>query len=142
MSMSFDLTMSIICDAICIAGFAMNLHISKQSQTEKWRWVIIALALVISFGYTVYNSSELERINNIHRQATAIYNDYNSYGSNKEFIQESLAFLEENQDRYPDSYDRALQIYFDMKNSVGQYDSEPAREIRGILKGIATLNGK
>ena len=139
MSVNSALILSIICDAIGIVGFAMNLHFSKQSKIEKWRWVIIAIALVISFGFTVYNSSELSRIKNIHRQASAICEHYSSSYSD-EFIQESLVFLEENRDVYPDSYNRAEQIYSDMNSSVVRYDFETARKLYGIIKGIATLN--
>lgn len=139
MSVNSALILSIICDAITIVGFAMNLHFSKQSKAEKWRWVIIAIAIAISFGFTVYNSSKLFRIKNIHRQASAICEHYySSYSA--EFIQESLVFLEENRDVYPDSYNRAVQSYDKMKSATIQYDFEVAREMYGIVKGIATLN--
>lgn len=141
MSVNLSLILSIICDAISIVGFAMNLHFSKQSKTEKWRWVIIAIVLVVSFGFTVYSGSELLRVKNIHRQASAICEHYSTSYSD-EFIQESLAFLEENRDQYPDSYNRAQQIYVDMNNSIIQYDFETARKLYGIIKGIATLNGE
>lgn len=141
MSVNSALILSIIGDAITIVGFAINLHFSKQSKMEKLRWVIVAIVLVISFSFTVYNGSELSRIKNIHRQANAICEHYSSSYSD-EFIQESLAFLEENRDRYPDSYDRAQQIYAEMNNSVVQYDFEAARKLYGIVKGIATLNDK
>lgn len=140
--MSNALILSIICDAIGVVSFVMNLHFSKQPKAEKWRWVIIAIMLVISFGLTVYYCSELSRINNIHKQAGVIYDDYNGFGPNKEFIQESLIFLEENKDRYPDAYQRAIQIQEDMKKSDFIYNTDPAVEIRGIIKGIATLNGE
>ena len=139
MSVNSALILSIICDAITIVGFAMNLHFSKQSKAEKWRWVIIATAIAISFGFTVYNSSKLLRIKNIHRQASAICEHYYSSCSD-EFIQESLVFLEENSDVYPDSYNRAVQSYDKMKSATIQYDFEVAREMYGIVKGIATLN--
>ena len=139
MSVNSALILSIICDAITIVGFAMNLHFSKQSKAEKWRWVIIAIAIAISFGFTVYNSSKLLRIKNIHRQASAICEHYYSSYSD-EFIQESLVFLEENRDVYPDSYNRAVQSYDKMKNATIQYDFEVAREMYGIVKGIATMN--
>lgn len=139
MPVNSALILSIICDAITIVGFAINLHFSKQSKTEKWRWVIIAIAIAISFGFTVYNSSKLLRIKNIHRQASAICEQYySSYSA--EFIQESLVFLEENRDVYPDSYNRAVQSYDKMKSATIQYDFEVAREMYGIVKGIATLN--
>lgn len=140
--MNFILLLTVVSSICTIVGFILNLFISKFIKSEKWKWVISLFILTFSSGYAVYYNSENERIKNIHRQATVIYEDYNSFSPNKAFIQESLAFLEENQDRYPDSYERAVQIYSDMKNSVGQYDYEPAIEIRGIIKGIAALNGE
>ena len=58
--MSFFLILSIIGDAIGIAEFAMNLHFSKQSKMEKLRWMIVAIVLVISFSFTVYNGRVTE----------------------------------------------------------------------------------
>ena len=58
----------------------------------------------------------------------------------KRVVTNKIVFLEENKDRYPDAYKRAMQIYSDMKSSEFQYDSEPAAEMRGILKGISTIN--
>ena len=135
MSVSSSLILSIICYAITVVGFAMNLHFSTQSKTEKCRWVIIAIALCISFGFTVYNSSKLERGNNIHRQASAICEHYHSSYS-AELIQESLVFLEENRDVYPDSYNRAVQSYDKMKSAIVPYDCEVARKWYGLIKGI------
>lgn len=140
--MSFLLVLSIVGEICSIIGFVINLYVSKLTKSENLRWIIIFCCLLVFGGSAVYYSSENERIKNIHRQAKAIYDDYVPSGNEKEFIQESLAFLEENKDRYPDSYNRAVQIYSDMKNSTIQYSYEPAIEIRGIIKGIVTLNGE
>lgn len=114
---------------------------SKYTKARILQWVIIVFLLTFSSGYAVQYNSELERIKNIHRQAMAIYDHYNPYSiNNYEFIQESLVFLEENKDRYFDAYTRAYQINLDMEKSDSQYNSEPAKKIRGIIKGIATLN--
>ena len=104
MSVNSALILSIICDAITIVGFAMNLHFSKQSKKEKWRWVLVAIALVISFSFTVYNGSELSRIKNIHRQASTLCEHY-STSYCEEYILEAITFLEENRERYPDYSD-------------------------------------
>ena len=108
-------------------------------KSNKWLWFTIVFILTLATGFSVHYSSELQRIKSIHRQANAICSHYHS-SYNKEFIQEVLAFLEENKDIYPDSYDRAIQIYVDMKSSIVQYDYEPAQELHGIIKGIAALN--
>ena len=108
---------------------------------KKWLWFTIVFILTLATGFAVHYNSELERTKSIHRQANSICSHYHS-SYNKEFIQEVLAFLEENKDIYPDSYDRAIQIYVDMKNTSMQYDYEPAQEMYGIIKGIAALNEK
>lgn len=134
-----------IVSAICsILGLVISLFVSNFIKSPKLKRLVIGFILfVITFisGLVAHISSENERIKNIHRQAYSIYEDYNPFYSKKAFIQEALTFLEENQDRYPDSYKRAVQIYSDMKNSDGQYDYEPAIEIYGIIEGIAKLNG-
>lgn len=127
--------------SVCsIVGFLITLF-SMNSWGKRILWAIVIFLLTFSGGYAVNRNSENERIKNIHRQANAICEHYSSSYSD-EFIQESLAFLEENRDRYPDSYGRAQQIYAEMNNSVVQYDFEAARKLYGIVKGIATLNDK
>ncbi len=130
-----------ISSAVCsIVGFFITIF-SKYSWGKRILWSVVIFILTFISGYAVNRNSENERIKNIHRQANAICEHYSSSYSD-EFIQESLAFLEENRDRYPDSYDRAQQIYAEMNNSVVQYDFEAARKLYGIVKGIATLNDK
>ena len=125
-----------IVSAICgIISFFTTPYV----KSNKWLWFTIVFILTLATGFAVHYNSELERIKSIHRQANAICSHYHS-SYNKEFIQEVLAFLEENKDIYPDSYDRAIQIYVDMKSSIVQYDYEPAQELHGIIKGIAALN--
>lgn len=139
--MNYMLFLTIVSSVCSIVGFIIAIC-SKYSWGKVFQWCVIVFILTFASGYAVNSNSENERIKSIHRQAKAIYDDYVPSGNEKEFIQESLAFLEENKDRYPDSYNRAVQIYFDMKNSTIQYSYEPAIEIRGIIKGIVTLNGE
>ena len=118
----------------------LSFFTSKLFKSHLWLWAVVVFILTFASGYAIHYNSELERIKNIHRQANVIYEHYHSYCNNKEYIQETLIFLEENKDRYPDAYKRAMQIYSDMKSSEFQYDSEPAAEMRGMLKGISTIN--
>lgn len=134
--MSFIVLIGLVSSICSIIG----LFISDKFKSNRWFYVIFIFIMTFACGYAVHYNSELERIKNIHRQANAIYEHYHSYGNNKEYIQETLIFLEENKDRYPDAYKRAIQIYSNMKSSEFQYDSEPAAEMRGLLKGIAILN--
>lgn len=134
--MSFESLIVLLASICSILGY----FIPGKFKSNRWFYVIFIFIMTIACGYIIQYNSELERIKSIHRQANAIYEHYHSYGNNKEYIQETLIFIEENKDRYPDAYKRAMQIYSDMKSSEFQYDSEPAAEMRGILKGISTIN--
>lgn len=136
MSMNYLVLIGLI-SAICSI---LSFFTSQLFKSRLWLWAVVVFILSFASGYAIHYNSELERIKNIHRQAMAIYEHNGVYSINKEFIQEALIFLEENRDRYPDAYKRANYIYSEMKNSEFQYDSEPATEIRGIIKGIAKLN--
>ncbi len=98
----------------------LSFFTSKMFKSRLWVWSVVVFILTFASGYTIYSNSELERIKNIHSQANAIYEHYHSFGDNKEYIQETLIFLEENKDRYPDAYKRAMQIYSD-KKSQGRF---------------------
>jgi hypothetical protein len=133
------LTLLTIVSAICgIIGF----FTSKLFKSQIYLWAIVVFILTFASGLAVYYSSELARINDIHKKADAIYEDYNPFGPNNAFIQESLTFLEENKERYQDAYNRANHIYIDMKESELQLTTDAAIEIRGIIKGISTLTAK
>ena len=132
------LTLIGLVSAICSILSFVTLQIFKS---HRWLWAVIVFILTFASGYAIHYNSELERIKNIHRQATTIYEHYDiNSTNNNEFIQEAIVFLEENRDKYPDSYKRAMQIYSDMNRSEFKYDPEPAKKIRGIIKGVATLN--
>ena len=135
--MSFIGVITIVSSICGIISFVTTPYV----KSKKWLWFTIVFILTLATGFAVHYNSELERTKSIHRQANSICSHYHS-SYNKEFIQEVLAFLEENKDIYPDSYDRAIQIYVDMKNTSMQYDYEPAQEMYGIIKGIAALNEK
>lgn len=127
--------------SVCsIVGFLITLF-SMNSWGKRILWAIVIFLLTFSGGYAVNRNSENERIKNIHRQSIAICNHY-GYSYCEEFVQEALTFLEENRERYPDSYDRAKQIYQDLNDAAipDCYDAE--RKLHGILKSISALNGE
>ena len=134
--MSFIVLIGLLSSVCSICSFFASI----KFKSNRWLYTIFVFVTTLVCGYAVYKSSELERINNIHRQAMAISKHYDAYTIRKEFIQEVLIYLEENRDRYPEAYERAKQIYSEMKNSEYHYDEEAATELYGIIKGIATLN--
>lgn len=133
------LTLIAIVSAIC--GI-ISFFTSKLFKSRIYLWAAVVSILTFASGLAVYYNSELARINDIHKKADAIYNDYVPYSSDNMFIQESLTFLEENKDRYPDAYKRANQIYQDVKESEHHFTRDAAIEIQGIIKGISTLTAK
>lgn len=133
------LSLITIVSAICTI---ISFFTSKLFKSRIYLWAAVVFILTFASGLAVYYSSELARINDIHKKADAIYEDYNPFGPNNAFIQESLTFLEENKERYQDAYNRANQIYIDMKESELQLTTDAAIEIRGIIKGISTLTAK
>lgn len=136
MSMSYLVLIGLI-SAICSI---LSFFTSKLFKSRLWLWAVVVFILTFASGFAIHYNSELERINNIHRQAIAISEHYTPYGGYKEYIQESLTFLEENRDKYPEAYERAKDIYFDLKVRESKDDFSSAKEIHGIIKGIATIS--
>ena len=70
------------------------------------------------------------------------YLDYDGSFYN-EYIHEVLTFLEENQDRYPDAYERAKHINEEMEESDSSIEERIAAEkMHGIVKGVVEMNKK
>ena len=133
----FIAVVSFVCSVI---GLVLQLVLLKIPKFQKLIWVFVIFIMTFITGMAAYYHGEAIRIDDIHCKAEAISGHYNGSSLNKEFIQESLTFLEENKDRYPDAYERAKDIYEDMRSLDFRHDYEPAMEIHGIIKGIATLN--
>ncbi|MBR1682220.1 MAG: hypothetical protein IJ700_02500 [Bacteroidaceae bacterium] len=118
----------------------IGLFIPEKIKSRKWLLAITVFILTFASGYAVHYNSELERVKNVHRQAVAIAGHRDAWGSDIEYIQEVLTFLEENKELYPDAYKRATKIYTDMKANNETYFNDEATELHGIVKSIATLN--
>ncbi|MDR1202649.1 MAG: hypothetical protein LBL58_13635 [Tannerellaceae bacterium] len=102
--------------------------------------LLIGLCCIITFQY-----SKLKRIENISKSATTLIKSKEFSYTHKSFVQAGLAFLEQNKDLYPDSYERARNLYDEYKKKENPYASETvdiASEIEGIIRGIAVLNMK
>ena len=137
--MNFFVLLTVV-SAICsIVGLIFELYIAKYPKAKKWLWGLAVFALTFISGLAVHSNSENERIKNIHCQAKIISDCYDSVWPS-DYINEALTFLEENRDRYPDSYERGKQIYVDMKSADFRYEKGAARELHGIVKAIAALN--
>lgn len=134
---AFIAVVSFVCSVV---GFLLQLAFSKIPKIQKWIWVIVAFIMTFTTGYAVYYNSELKRIDDIHRQAEAVYEHYTPTCDHSAYMQEMLTFLEEVQERYPYAYERAKEIYTGSQH-MDTFDKIYATtEMRGIVKGIATLN--
>lgn len=132
--MSFWTLISILSSIFSILGF----FISDKFKSNRWAYFAFTFITLMACGYAVNYNSELERIKNIHEQASSILDDYN-FTSDEAFIHEVLIFLEENGDRYPDTYKRANKSIEDLENRK-KLESNVAKEFYGILKGITHTN--
>lgn len=135
--MNFEILIGLLSLVFGILGF----FAPNKFKSNKWLCAGVIVFMTLVSGFIVYYNSEIERIKSIHKQAEKMARQYDPNSiQNNIFIHESLIFLEENRDRYPDAYKRAQQICSDMEKTEFQYDSEPAKKMYGIIKGIATLN--
>ena len=125
-----------IIGSICsILGLIISVVTSKDTIKRKIVLFFFLIVMAISIGGVVYLNSELKRIKDIHNKAESVYNDYVGC-SNEEYIHEVLTFLDENQDRYPETYKRANHI------ANIEDESDAADALRGIIKGIIVNNNK
>ena len=128
-----------VCSIISFIVLVISMFTSKDTIKRKIFWFVLLIVMAISIGETVYLDSELKRIKDIHNKAESVYEDYSIYGSDLEYIEEVLTFLEENKDSYPDAYERANRAYDKMKDSEKILaESKTAEEMKGIIKGIVT----
>lgn len=135
--MNFYILLGLLSSVCTIVG----LLTSDKFKSSKWKYATLIFVMTLTCGYAVHYNSEIERIKSIHKQAEKISRQYDPNSiQNNIFVHESLIFLEENRDRYPDAYKRAQYICSDMEKTEFQYDSEPAKKMYGIIKGIATMN--
>ena len=125
--------------SICsILGLIYSVVTSKDTLKRKIISFILLFVMAVSIGGAVYLKSELKRIKDVHNKAESVYRDYDGTFYN-EYIQEVLTFLEENQDRYRDSYERAKDFSSKMKESDERYVAD---KMHGIIKGIIVNNKK
>ena len=131
-----------VCSIISFIVLVISMFTSKDTIKRKILWFILLIVMAISIGGTVYLNSELKRIKDIHNKAERVYRDYDGSFYN-EYIHEVLTFLEENQDRYPDAYERAKHINEEMEESDSSIEERIAAEkMHGIVKGVVEMNKK
>ena len=129
-----------VCTIISFIILIISMFTSKDTIKRKILWFSLLIVMAISIGGTVYLNSELKRIKDIHNKAERVYSDYDGSFHN-EYIQEVLTFLEENQDRYSDAYERAKHINAELEESDSYIDERIAADkMHGIVKGVVEMN--
>ena len=118
-----------------VSGIAsiLSLFIPNEWRSKKLFIVILLCITTFCAGWLVQLNSQLSRIQNISRSATEL--------ASKGYIQAGLAFMEQNSDIYPDSYQQAKEIYNQLKDKWFSGDiHDLATEMEGLISGIAILN--
>ena len=136
--MDFWNILAVLGSVCSIIGLIYSLYTSKDTLRRRIISFILLIVMAISVASAVYQNSELKRIKDIHKKAESVYSDYDGSFYN-EYIQEVLTFLEENQDRYSESYERAKHYSSEMKESD---ERDVADKMHGIIKGIIVNNKK
>ena len=102
-----------------------------------------AIIVLLAYGVVTYQE-KIDRIASIERAATTMVNERNMKYTHLGFVQATLAFLEKNQDLYPDTYRRAQSMCSQYVCDRPEGDSADmvglAFAMSGILRGIATLD--
>ncbi|MCX2481057.1 hypothetical protein OQY15_18275 [Pedobacter sp. MC2016-15] len=128
--------MGLVSSIIGIASFFL-----PDSWRSKKRTIFICIILTSMLsGYIVYQYNALSRIRKVSKAAQLLMEGRQMNFGYRGYVQASLAFLEQNKDLYPDSYERAKMIALERKNESSVDDIEAASSIDGIIRGIAIIN--
>lgn len=138
--MNYMLLLTISSSVLTIIGFFISVL-----KNNKWRTSIlcaISSVIFVCISIHVHNlETRIDRIENIQKAASKLVEQQYSAFTSEGFVQASLSFLETNKDIYPDTYTRAVGIAQRMHQSESIFSGvDAAREISGIIKGIAILN--
>lgn len=115
----------------------ISLFIPDKWRTNKSFLVVILIVVIFVSGWVTNMNSKLDRVKNVQKSAMELVEHFKMDFTHTGFIQAGLSFMEENRDLYPDSYQRAIQIQDNIKET-GTVDA--AYEMKGLVYGIAILN--
>ena len=104
--MNYLLILTIVSGIVSI----LSLFIPNEWRSKKLFIVILLCITTFCAGWLVQLNSHLSRIQNISQSATELASKRYMF-SDKGYIQAGLAFMEQNSDIYPDSYQQAKEIY-------------------------------
>ena len=134
--MNYLLILTIVSGIVSI----LSLFIPNEWRSKKLFIVILLCITTFCAGWLVQLNSHLSRILNISQSATELASKRYMF-SDKGYIQAGLAFMEQNSDIYPDSYQQAKEIYNQLKDKWFSGDiHDLATEMEGLISGIAILN--
>ena len=115
----------------------ISLFIPEKWRSNKSFLVVILVVVIFVSGWITNMNSKLDRVKNVQKSAMELVEHFSMDFTHTGFIQAGLSFMEENSDLYPDSYQRAIQIQNNVKET-GNIDA--SYEMKGLIYGIAILN--
>jgi hypothetical protein len=121
----------------------VSVFIPERWKSKKIFWALFIFVMCILCSVITLQQTKINQINKVSKAAKELSSNTHGYYSNSGYIQACLAFLEQNQDLYPDAYSRAKELYSSNKEKslYNDFDyRELAIEIEGLIKGIAVLN--
>lgn len=104
--------------------------------------LIFTLIFLSLSSYIIIQNSKITKIERVSKSANLLIEKKSMEFTSEGFILAALSFLEQNKNEFPESYERAKQIF--KKYDESQYrDIESVNtsyEMEGLIKGIAILS--
>ncbi|MDR0830047.1 MAG: hypothetical protein LBN95_08060 [Prevotellaceae bacterium] len=139
-------------DIMTILGFLgavfsiLSFFIPTEWKSNSIVNIMFVLIIVIFCCVILYQNSKLKRITQISKYAEQLIKKrYASYGR-KGYIQAVITFCEQFKDLYPNSFERAMNIfneYIKIKDTINYEELEDVcNQLDGIIDGIAIFNSE
>jgi hypothetical protein len=123
---------------IGIIGFFFPIEWKKK--------IFIKIAFIAIFFslscYIIFQNSKITKIERVSESANLLIEKKSMEFTHEGFILAGLSFLEQNKSDFPESYERAKQIFkkYDESQYRGLESVETSSEIEGLIKGIGILS--
>ncbi|CAH7214784.1 conserved hypothetical protein [Vibrio chagasii] len=133
-----DIVFGILGSVASIVGLLLPAKNGKQRVIH----LVYGVVIIVVAYFAVDYQQKYDRLVNVEKVATQMVSDQSFEYTNLGFVHAVLAFLEKNQDLYPDTYKRALNMCAQYKCDSPEGDSVDMVTLSftfsGLLKGIAT----
>ncbi|MDE1341147.1 hypothetical protein [Vibrio aestuarianus] len=133
-----DIVFGILGSVASIVGLLLPAKNGKQRVIH----LVYGVVITVVAYYAVDYQKKYDRLVNVEKVATQMVSDQGFEYTHLGFVHAVLAFLEKNQDLYPDTYKRALNMCAQYKCDSPEGDSVDmvtlSYTFSGLLTGIAT----